>query len=605
MKTKPTSEQLQQEYDKAINTLVNVIQGQRHPNYDRTVDYDLLSYQLNTGTDIDKMLTRFKRRETEDDYEQRQLLKSEIVKVVTQSIKEPQKKVPRSNNAVRVVAYDKQEQDAGNKALQELEEVTSQFWGKKSIDDWFADRWIELNNVHPNAWVVIDWKPFADNERAQPYPLVVKAESALYFELENEITQCLVIGTKKTIRGTDIQISFGRTVTRDYTVNRFTYYGLNRVVSLTERPKDYVVPEDQQTVRVLTSEYIIDAPEPHLLGEVNAFRPAFRLDETTDGATLISPIDKAYPLLKKIINADSELDLTILLHTFPQKFAYGQRCKAKGCRSGILQTTGETCGTCHGSGLDLHYSAMDAIIMEMPDSKDDMVELAKMTHYAYPPVELLEFQDNYLQALIEDCKVALYGSEVFSRKEIAETATKQTIDLQSVYDALYDMAMAYSADWEWTMHIVARITDLEDGLIVAYRFSKDFKMKSLSDLYLDLELVNKSGGASFIKSQINDDIARIIYAEDREALLRHKTKTYFYPFTGKTDEQIALIVAGDYCPENVKVLWANFELIFNELEQENQDFYLMPVSKQTELVNKKVDEYMQATPEEPPQFGTL
>ena len=143
--------------------------------------------------------------------------------------------------------------------------------------------------------------------------------------------------------------------------------------------------------------------------------------------------------------------------------------------------------------------------------------------------------------------------------------------------------------------MIAKITDLDEGLIAFYKFSKDFKLKSLTDLYIDLKAVGDARASEFIKSSIEDDIAGVIYSESDRDMLKYNVKKSWYPFNGKSPEQIATITASlDLVPYRTRVFWANFSYIFDliELEQSETgtDFYYLSRKKQFEVIKSKIDE---------------
>ena len=137
---------------------------------------------------------------------------------------------------------------------------------------------------------------------------------------------------------------------------------------------------------------------------------------------------------------------------------------------------------------------------------------------------------------------------------------------------------------------------MRTGLIAAYVFQKDFKLKTKTDLYWDLKVVHDSGGDDFIKGDIQDDIARIMFADDPDEHMKYLVGKDLYPFSGKSKEQIAMLMSSNYIPENVKVLWANFGWIIDEIAREESkkgnNFYLMDKTKRMKLVDKKVTKIM-------------
>ena len=574
-----------------LKKLLSVIRGKRHPFYNRTVAHARSMTALITGEGMDDMMRQFSKREDNDLFKQRKRITQHITKTVCGNLIKPMYKIPRSNGAQRILMY---KGDDGTRK-DELEAILDKFWGRKSLDDWMNTRFIELNNIDPNTFIVLEWKDFnADFERARPYPFEVSSKDSLMFEKDGDILTYFV--------------AFASYLDDNETErHRFTIYTPDFAIVATRMTDDEVrkmgmLPKMDQVFYFGGESYVVadeyghvyklEYPAPYNLGYVPAFQVGYKRDLFTSGMTYVSALDDAEPILMKMVKANSELDLTMALHTFPQKIQYVRRCSAPSCSHGELPD-GSTCGECKGTGMDVHTSAQDVILLELPKNPEDVISLANIIRYESPPVDLVKFQADYIKMLFEDCKKAIYNSEIFSRQEVAETATGKNIDLQHVYDALYPLAEDYSYKWRFCVKTIADITDMTEGLIYEYFFPKDFKMKSLSELYLDLKSINDSKASFFVKQNIENDIALYIYQDDSREYLRYKTKQAFYPFSGRDEKEASLIVSSGLTTKFYEVLWANYGIIFDEIEREQYekgvDFYRLTRPSQWEIIKNKVD----------------
>jgi hypothetical protein len=348
----------------------------------------------------------------------------------------------------------------------------------------------------------------------------------------------------------------------------------------------------------------------HDLNYVPAFRVGVKSDLYTNAKTFVSPLDKAVPILMKIVKANSEFDLTMALHAFPQKLSYAPRCKEKDCRDGTL-IDGTVCGRCHGSGWETITSAQESITLSLPKDKEDMISLENIIRYVDFPVDLATLQEEHIfKILINYVKEAVFNTELFSKKEVSETASGKNISLQNIYDSLYPVAEDFAKQWKFVVTSIAEICELDTNLLAAYHFSKDFKLKSLSDLYIDLKMVGDASASEFVKSSIESDIANIIYSEDEQALIKYNVKQSFFPFSGKGKDEIKIILASpDLVNRFTKVFYANYGTIFDEIEielsKEKKYFYYMPRDKQWELIVQKVNEYITKIDEEKPKTPSL
>lgn len=559
--------------------LIEVIRkGKRHENYDYIVNRTKVWRAIVSGKGLDEYYTQFNQRESKEQFEQRKRITQQITSAVCKNVRDIEYKVPRSNSITRVVAA-----EAGNESnLTKFKEILNSFWGDSTLNDYMDVRWVELNDTDPNSFIVIEWQPFEEYEYAQPYPFEVKSEEAVYYDYDNNVLKYLVALREDdyTIYGQNESIKFERIDDEET---------LKRIKLEDGQEAEMVSMEDGRTVQVTrigNNYYEIYAPEPHNLGYVPALQPGYMRDLATDGHSFLPPWWAAESTLMNLIKSKSELDLTIALHVFPQKLQYRPKCNNKGCINGEL-SEGGICPVCKGTGWRGITSAQDSIDLPLPKDKDSMVDLQQIIHYVYPPVDLVQFMDGYVEKLSQRAMQMVYNSEIYSRENIAETATGRNIDMQAVYDTLYPLVKAMAKDWEFMVKTIADVTDLNIPTI-SFTFSKDFKLKSIDGYYSDLSLANTAGASPYVKGAIEDDIARIVYAEDEQALAKYFTLKAFNPFPGDTPEAVAMKMSQNYVPEFYKVLYSTFGFIFDELEMENPGYYLFNRSKQWELLSNKV-----------------
>ena len=576
-----------------------ILNKRRHEYYDRVCDLALKYKRIITGEDMGPLMQQFSPREDTAMFDQRKRITKHITSTVSRNLMKPQYKVPRANNIQRILQY---RDDNGQQRANEMEGLLGGFFGNYSLDWYMNNRWIELNNIDPNAFIVVEFSDFDPaKETATPYPFEVSSEQALDYLYENNILQYLCVKTASKDR---IPSSGGVSI-RD--VDKYTLYLPDIDMVLTNTKNEQVVQlalEDGRitqvsvnnlfynVVRLGGDNYVLTV-HTHNLPFVRAIMAGYYRDLYTKGITRLSAIDDAMPILEKMVKANSELDLTMALHAFPQKVQSVRKCQQENCNKGEMPD-GSECPRCHGEGLEVHKTAQDIILLPLPRNREEAIDIDNVIRYISPPVDLVKFQDEYIKSLTRQCKEAIYNAQLFSREEIAQTATGKNIDLQNVYDALYPLALGYSYGWRFFVRTCAVIVSRDKGLIADFIFNKDFKMKSLNDLYQDYKVLYDSGADDFVKQEVMNDIARILYADDPHAYYRYKTKQAFYPFEGKTKEQVAVILAGNLVSEDVKVLWANFGFIFDEIAQQQAgqgiDFYLLNKIRQTELVDAKVAE---------------
>lgn len=593
-----------------------ISRGERHPDYIRVCNNADTYRKLLTGEDMDSLMRKFDKREDDELFEQRKRITQHITKTVSQNVIDVYHKIPRSNSIQRFIGYS----DNDIEKQKELNGILGKFWGNGSLDSYMNTKWIDLNFLDPNTFVVLEWGAFDNTqERAQPYPFEVGSKEAIMFEyIDNELAYLVSLTQRSEYRLVD-----DKWITKEYTV--YTMYGDNQTIQFVEViddiEKDKAKKAFGNSREFFAGDYFRESYysenyfrvvsfATHNLNVVPAVRVGVISDLASNGRTFVSPLEKGVPILMKLVKANSEFDLTMALHTFPQKIQYVSPCIHPDCNGGMLLDGITTCPSCKGVGYQTVKTAQEMITLAMPKSKEDAIDLNNIIKYVYPPTDLVKFQKEYIDSLTYMVKESIFNTEIFSRQQVAETATGKNISLQNVYDALYPVAVGYSMTWEFLVKTIANITDLDDKLIAIFKFSKDFKLKTLTDLYNDLKAVGDAKASEFIKSSIEDDIAGVIYSESERDLLKYNVRKSWYPFNGKTPEQVAVaMTTPNLVPNEIKVFWANFSYIFDVIELEqaelNVDFYNLPRSKQKEIIDEKVTSIMSTIEAEMPKEPTI
>ncbi len=575
-----------------------------HPNYKRTVDLAKKYKQLITGEDFDSLLRQFVRREDETMFSQRKQITQPITPAVIAAIMNPFYKVGRTNNITKKIDF---KGDSGDKSakLTKISDAIEGFWGEKSLDKYLETRFTELSFSDPNAFIVteFDQKPDENgvmSDVPKPRAFEVSSGDAINFSFDNNKLEWLIVKLPVDVVEKD----------KKYCGSIYTIYGQEYSIKFTqisiEGYGEMAINEfiDYQTTDGTIRLFRANEKELYLVEEFNhkskvvpAIRVGYKSDLYTDGATCVNPFHDAMPYLMKSIKTVSEFDLSMALHAFPQKFAYGPACYGEsseiGCNNGS-SPDGKICVKCKGTGVALHTSAQDAIILRMPKADADMIDLSKLVYYASPPIDLAKFQNDYILQLIEQVKSAVFNSEIFSKTEVTATATEKQISMESVYDTLFPFAEKESDVYKQVAKTSAYYLDIED-IVVIHQFPKDFKFKTVSDLLNELDLANKSNAPGYVRKELSNDIAEAQFIDKPEELRRIRIKSKFYPFSDKTDAEIMYIISNGKTKEANIVLWANFDNIFTEIDEDEEirdSFYLMPYSKQKEIVSAKVMELM-------------
>ena len=573
--------------------------NKKHADYQRTVDLAKEYKAHVSGVGIDDYLKRFAKREDEEMFEQRKRLTNSISQSVASSLQKPFYKVARNKNVKKKFTL------KGDKNREEIvQKMISGFYGTnelntKGLDFWLKNRFIELTFTDPNAFVVIEWEAKPENVPLEPYPYEVNSIDAYDYTYKHGVLNELFTRQSETIIYLDKDGA-----EKEKVVDAFTLYEIGSSLKVVEYcPKYYeakgiVIDETRQMTFVENEIHFIATYNETNLDFIPAFRVGYIRDTATDGRTFVNPFESAMPYFRKALKAVSELDLSITLHTFPQKLQYVTKCKGKGtkkCNNGMVSGTQTVCSECKGSGLQIHTSGQDAIYFPLPDTPDEMFDLDKILVYKQPPIDLIKFQDEYVRNLKKDAHLSVYNSNMFLAEDpqFAKTATEVNTNTQGIFDTLFPYTEKFSEVWKTAVKVFVRLSGFLTDFELIHIFPTDLEIKTVAVLMAELKLANESEAPSYFRDAILEEIANQVYEGDELGREKHFTRHKFFPFSGKTETEIQFLMASPYVSNFTKVLYANFEAIFTDIEKAVPNFYKLNYNLQWEKLNEFVKPYLE------------
>ena len=573
--------------------------NKKHADYQRTVDLAKEYKAHVSGVGIDDYLKRFAKREDEEMFEQRKRLTNSISQSVASSLQKPFYKVARNKNVKKKFTL------KGDKNREEIvQNMISGFYGTnelntKGLDFWLKNRFIELTFTDPNAFVVIEWEAKPENVPLEPYPYEVNSIDAYDYIYKHGVLNELFTRQSETIIYLDKDGA-----EKEKVVDAFTLYEIGSSLKVVEycpkyfEAKGIVIDETRQVTFVENEIHFIATYNETNLDFIPAFRVGYIRDTATDGRTFVNPFESAMPYFRKALKAVSELDLSITLHTFPQKLQYVTKCKGKGtkkCNNGMVSGTQTVCSECKGSGLQIHTSGQDAIYFPLPDTPDEMFDLDKILVYKQPPIDLIKFQDEYVRNLKKDAHLSVYNSNMFLAEDpqFAKTATEVNTNTQGIFDTLFPYTEKFSEVWKTAVKVFVRLSGFLTDFELIHIFPTDIEIKTVAVLMAELKLANESEAPSYFRDAILEEIANQVYEGDELGREKHFTRHKFFPFSGKTETEIQFLMASPYVSNFTKVLYANFEAIFTDIEKAVPNFYKLNYNLQWEKLNEFVKPYLE------------
>lgn len=585
----------------AVNHLLNLsIKGEAayHKGYKSTVEYARRCKAHFGGVGVDHYLKQFARREAADLFKQRKQITSHINKSIGAMLDRPFSKVKRANWN-KVLTFEGDEQ--GARSTQFEADVLMKFTAS-GLDSYVFDRCRYFSKFDPNTFIAVEFENFDNKvEKARPYPFEVMADMAVDFEFDNHGTlnflcarQVKQIEEEPTIAadgrfksGSPQKPSDHKQKKETKELERLTMYRPLQTVVIQEltaaEAKAVVVPEkvDKITGNPVDGQIIMASngkvfkliiPLPHGFEKTPAIRVGYPENPEDDGATRVSIFDAGLPYAEKVVKINSELDLTGALLAFPVSIRHQEACDAMGCQGGQLGD-GTTCSACQGTGLKKRpTSAAEEIVLPLPDRPEDMMDVSKIIHYAYPPPEAVKLQLELLAFNIGQCKESVFNSQMHTKQEVAQTALYHGIELESIYDTLFPYAQNLGRIWKFIATCCKVFTGQTGEMTAMLKFPQDFKFQSVPSLFAELEQARKSASLETVQL-IQERLMERLLVDDPEALERWRVDNRFNMFSGRTDAAIMVLLNSDFIPRWQKVWYANQQELIEQILSKEPGFY--------------------------------
>lgn len=634
--------------------LDSVLNDKKHVDYKRVVRLSTKLYiPLITGEDNDHLLIQFNLRETDKEFAQRKRLTSLVTPAICAGLMQPANKITNLIPLINDISYEdtKLEKDDGSKTTMDnaakknkMELLMSKWFGKdQSVDSFLKRNFIPPAYRDPNAFMLALYQN--TNGKVRTFGSRISCEDAWNYEYVDDVLQFLTVHKtfqyeaideadnkkRKLVDGhyfiiylDNHQIEFTQIDPAIYNIKglkeKILYNGKLEPVSLLEKmdgtwpsSENYYVDGQPYFFKKKDGEFYLVKFYNQKSGRVQAQRIGYKYDPYTDGRTCVNGFHEALPYLMKSVKACSELDLSASLHAFLQKVSYVPPCPGEdgnGCKSGNTIAGDKQCDICKGSGLmPVHHSGQDHIQIRMPDNKEEFFELSNIATYVKLPVEVIEWQDKYLDKIEKKCYIAVYNTETLQKTVFDPTATGLVIDQRSITETLQPLQEQYESVRVFLTYMTAVFNSLDKGLTVVFKLPKNWKTESIAEIMTSLKSARDAGADESIISQLNDDIMIQLYADNPDVLKKTRIRRSLNPFNGKTADQIQQLLSSEFTLRSNKILWAELNNILDELENEQaakeSNLYTMPLEKIRPLVQSKLDAIIKKIDEDAPKLPVI
>lgn len=590
--------------DDLVGILRNLITtGEKWEGHKRTVEVADFWNKIISGKDHGSIVLSMKPDERGELKKQRVRLYNSRTKSVANKIINQIKEVYRSDNIFNEI-YFTEKKDDNTEKVKKIQESLLGFSGNKSVRQWLRDRYLRLNIVDPNSYVVVNFTQGKD--KTSCYPIEVRSKAVLDRQYLNGTLQYLAF-----YETTSAKVTKNDTVK---TVKAYKYWIFGPEYAILY----HKCPEGAEGIGVPTqisegvdtgnndmdtkyswyySEYKIDAQQ------VPAFCVGYIPDPENDDKTYQSILYPSEELFKELIWKKSIYDVHMILHGIAQKFAFVPACdyndKELGlaCREGKL-TNGQLCSQCSGTGqMPFHTSEQDIITLTLPKGGTDLMDLSKMIYYQPIPVEIITMTRDEIKDLEKAIPLTIFNTSIIDRGDLAkaETATKTRTDTNSTHNVLSDFGAADASVYKsFVLQCAIYSNSWRPDLVIDYSYPNDLNLESVGDLFAQSQDSIASGAPAIVRSKINSKIISKLCIDDKSAIRNYETREYWRPF----NDAMTVTMVPEF--DKSRILHIYFDQIFRELETlviNNAEgvevpFSSLPRDKQKTAIDTQIDLYL-------------
>lgn len=583
----------------------NIDLSYKHKDYKRTTDIKQITLQVTTGEETLSLIPMFELREDKAMWAQRANLFIEPLSSTSAPICDKFYGIKRikANRDIKATTTSKQKY---------IDETERKFYGRMDLDYYMDNFLDEISMSDPNAFLVIAFDDFTDGQTPNIYPLIFGCEQVHDFIYKpNGDLDFLFLAVEVEMRNKPTNRSLTNKVTDFYVLSEG-----NTIVYKEISPERPQVLKGSETVYEAknSKKYNVTVAQNGSNKTSKNETPARRLGyilSKKNRNIADTPIRPMIPLLKDIARDKSELDLSKRCHVFPQKIMYDDTCigevhieQSRKCISGKIAGTNDTCTVCGGDGFKVHRSGQEVIKLRKPKTKDEFFPLDEMVRYLTNDLEAVRFLSDEIAKNTALCERAIFSSSSTNKANMAtnkehKTATQAIISTEE-YNNVLDGWAKNRAEWfMFSIRIIGQIFDTE--VEVTYSYNGKYVMENEAEIIDKLKALAEAGVNEQIIDEAEYRLAKTIFDNDKEALLRYTSKRQFLPFRGRGKEEIALLLESTNVTQHSKVLYSNFVEIFEEIELESStEFYKTDVKAQKDVIDAKVKAIIETLKAEAP-----
>ena len=576
---------------------VDVIQGYRHKDYDYNVALAHFYRQIVTGEGYGELIVNYKRRETDEQKKQRVKITHVRTKSISNKIEGFFKRTFRADKIKFDISHDNDDTKA--RVGQYIDNYGND---GESLLVWSESTALFYNGLDPNAFYWVKHKSIDGVDSFEPF--VFSSNQVLDYRIKNGLIEYCVCRLHHTVTITKGKDLYKEEIELYYT---FTKEGLEIAIEVNDdiqNNSDFLqmftdesgeLMGEKQNVKDKTYLVIF---EPSDIDNIPVSRMGYNHDKKTDMRTYVSYWDGATERFKILVADGSVFDVSKALHGFPQKYQYDTPCNFQDelmhtCSGGTLRPSGKECPSCGGSGMKVHNSEQDVILIPLPTEDNPIVVMPKdLAAYAEEPFKFMEMQKALIKEATPLITESIFGVDISHQQNTNATATQVSNYYDTAQDTLFDFTKAPRRLFLFTVDIIAKSLGIE-GLGAALEYTNRYDLESEDFL---ITLLGKAKVAGAGTSVIDNILARLAVKQNRTASSKvnvFEAIRQFIPFSNVPEKILESLILSLPDSSVQKALYLNSKEIATEISNTMPTFLTMAYDAQKNIVEGKAMDFAQ------------
>jgi hypothetical protein len=240
--------------------------------------------------------------------------------------------------------------------------------------------------------------------------------------------------------------------------------------------------------------------------------------------------------------------------------------------------------------------------MLLPDSREEMMPLSDLVHYANIPLDIYRDLKEELAKLEEQFFNAIFNGGVFVRATIIQTATEANQERDDVHDSLHRYTQKVGELCELGAFLSSDYLEIDrNDTSVYFVVPTDYNLESMGEMLAQLEGAKNAGAPPAVVQQIEKKLHSLVYQGSPWMLQLLQAFEELKPFRDKNEQTAQMIVTTRPANNPDRVLWENWSDIMTVVRmQTNDEFYLYPYDTRRKLLYEEVQKRIDAMPEPAP-----